>query len=94
MPSSSAGQREESELEAVHGGADLVFGQWRRLIGKDQSRVLISDDPQEVKRDTGVILYFTQYIFLLPLTLPELARFYQCVFDLQPLAQTRLYSKA
>lgn len=63
MSSSSAGQREKSELEAVHGGADLVFGQWQRFFGKDQSRVLISDD-EEQKGDIGVVLYqkadFTQ----------------------------------
>lgn len=64
MWSPSAGQREESELEAVHGGAHLVPGQWQRFIGKDQSRVLISDDPREQKGDIGVVLHqkadFTQ----------------------------------
>ena len=29
ISSPSAGQRQESELEAVHGGADLIDGQWR-----------------------------------------------------------------
>lgn len=37
--SPSAGQWEESELEAVHGGADLVFGQW----GRKHQRVFICD---------------------------------------------------
>lgn len=64
MSSPSAGQREKPELEAVHGGADLVFGQWQRFIGKDQSRVLVSGDPQEQKGDIGVVLHqeadFTQ----------------------------------
>lgn len=64
MWSPSAGQREESEPEAVHGGAHLVFGQWQCFIGKDQSRVLISDDPQQREGDIGVVLYqkadFTQ----------------------------------
>lgn len=52
--SSSTGQREESELEAAHGGAHLVFGQWPLPVGEDQSLVVISDPPRGLKGDTGV----------------------------------------
>lgn len=53
MSSSSAGQREKPELEAVHGGADLVFGQWRRFIKEK-----IKAQFQFLTRDTEVAFNF------------------------------------
>lgn len=55
MSSSSAGQREKPELEAVHGGADPVFGQWRRFI-KEKIKAQFSF----LTRDIGVAFNFTR----------------------------------
>lgn len=68
MSSSSAGQREKPELEAVHGGADLVFGQWRRFIKEN-----IKAQFYFLTRDMGVVFNFPRAGKILS----------ECVFDLQ-----------